>query len=229
MRSISDASLPALGIPSAGDAGSVHAQSRMPIMPMAPPLRERIAACTRCADRLPLAPKPILQWHPDARVLIAGQAPGLRAHSSGIPFDDASGRRLRGWLGLSDETFYDERRVAIVPMGFCCPGRGASGDAPPLPECAATWRASLLERMQGLQLTVVLGTYALAYHLPEHKSPVTEAVANWRKGWPRLIALPHPSPRNNGWLARNPWFEREVLPPLRARIQAIVGGSAPDP
>jgi uracil-DNA glycosylase len=182
-------------------------------------LLDRIAACTQCAAHLPLPPKPILQWHPQARLLIAGQAPGLHAHRSGIPFDDASGARLRAWLGLDRSTFYDATRVAIVPMGFCYPGKTASGDAPPRPECAAAWRAPLLDGLKHLRLTVVIGRYALDHHWREPTATVTDAVLDWRRHWPLVVPLPHPSPRNNGWLAKNPWFEANLLPALRDRVR----------
>lgn len=180
-----------------------------------------VRRCTLCAAHLPLAPKPILQWHPAARILIAGQAPGQRAHDAGVPFADASGERLRQWLGLSAEQFYNPKLVAILPMGFCFPGSGKSGDLPPRPECAANWRRALLQRLKNLQLTMVIGQYAQAWHLPDSKSSLTETVAAWQQYWPDIIPLPHPSPRNNVWLKRNPWFAEQLLPELRARVQQI--------
>lgn len=189
-------------------------------------LLRRVRACTLCAPHLPLGPRPVLQAAAGARLLIAGQAPGRKVHASGIPFDDASGERLRAWLGLSRAVFYDPTRVAILPMGFCYPGRGPSGDAPPRPECAPAWRAALLERLPRVALTVALGQYALAWHLPHARHGVTAAVRDWQR-WlagpgPHTIALPHPSPRNNGWLRRNPWFEAELLPLVRARVAVVL-------
>lgn len=188
-------------------------------------LLERIRACTLCAAQLPEGPRPVVQAHSSARILIAGQAPGRKVHATGIPFNDASGERLRDWLGLSREVFYDPRRVALLPMGFCYPGSGKSGDLPPRPECAATWRAPLLSHLKQVQLTLAVGHYAQAYHLPVPQASVTERVLAWRQHWPHTVALPHPSPRNNGWLRRNPWFEEELLPALRARVQQLLGST----
>lgn len=183
--------------------------------------------CTNCAEFLPCAPKPIYQLHPDARILIAGQAPGRKAHDAGLPFDDVSGDRLRGWLGLDRETFYDAHSVAILPMGFCYPGTGKSGDLPPRPECAVIWRARLLALLKQLRLTVVIGRYAQAYHLPSMAgASVTDVVRAWRQFWPDTVPLPHPSPRNNLWLRRNPWFEAELLPELRRRVAEVLSESA---
>ena len=185
-------------------------------------LLAEVRACTVCAEHLPLGPRPIVQVHPAARILIAGQAPGRRVHETGIPFNDASGERLRSWLGMSREVFYDPRQVAILPMGFCFPGTGRSGDLPPRPECAPTWRATLLSRMKKLQLTLVIGQYAQVYHLPRGGSSLTEVVQGWREFWPHTVPLPHPSPRNNLWLKRNPWFEEELIPVLRERVLAVL-------
>lgn len=178
--------------------------------------------CTLCAPQLPLAPRPILQWHPSARILIAGQAPGRKAHDAERPFADASGERLRAWLGLTEQQFYNPKLVAILPMGFCFPGRGNSGDLPPRPECASTWRQALLEPLKHLQLTVVIGQYAQAWHLPDAKSSLTETVAAWQQYWPDIIPLPHPSPRNNIWLKRNPWFAEQLLPQLQQAVQDVL-------
>jgi uracil-DNA glycosylase len=187
-------------------------------------LLAEVRRCTLCAAHLPLGPRPVLQLHPEARILLAGQAPGRKVHESGVPFTDASGERLRSWLGMDATTFYDPQRVAILPMGMCYPGSGKSGDLPPRPECAAAWREKLLRQLPKLQLTLVIGQYALAYHLPAAEPSVTAAVAGWRDYWPATVPLPHPSPRNNLWLRRNPWFEQELLPPLQARIAAILAG-----
>ncbi|MDC8015865.1 uracil-DNA glycosylase family protein [Tahibacter soli] len=179
-------------------------------------------ACTHCASVLPLEPKPILQVDPHARILIAGQAPGRRAHDAGIPFDDASGDRLRAWLGVDRDTFYDARRIAIVPMGLCFPGTAKGGDLPPLAACAPLWRTRLLNLMPEIQLTLVIGRYAQAWHLPE-AGDVTAAVTGWRAHWPAVVPLPHPSPRNQAWLKRNPWFAADLLPRLRERVAELVG------
>lgn len=186
-------------------------------------LMQRILACQTCAQNLPLAPKPILQADPRATILLAGQAPGRRAHDSGVPFDDASGDRLRGWLGVDRATFYNPAHFAIVPMGFCYPGKGSGGDAPPRPECAEQWHRSLLETLPNIQLTLVLGRYALTYHLPRYRrSTVTEAVRDWQELWPRYLPLPHPSPRNQAWFKRNAWFEAELLPTLQYRVNELI-------
>ena len=166
-----------------------------------------------------------MQASTSARILIAGQAPGRKVHETGIPFNDASGDRLRNWLGISREVFYDADRIAILPMGFCFPGTGKSGDLPPRPECARAWRAELLAQLKQVRLTLVIGQYALAYHLPGQTTSVTEAVQDWRKHWPDTVPMPHPSPRNNLWLKRNPWFEAELIPALRVRVSEILNNS----
>jgi len=185
-------------------------------------LIRQVRACQLCAKHLPHGVRPVLQVDPRARVLIASQAPGRRVHESGVPFHDASGERLRDWMGVSSETFYDASRIAILPMGFCYPGTGRSGDLPPRSECAETWREPLLSRLPNLELTLVVGQYALAHHLGRaRRSNLTETVRGWREYGPQLIPLPHPSPRNNVWLKRNPWFERDVLPSLRRRLREL--------
>ena len=168
----------------------------------------------------------MLQWSPRARILLAGQAPGRRVHETGVPFDDPSGERLRSWMGVTREEFYDPGLVAILPMGFCYPGTGAGGDLPPRPECAEAWRAPLMSGLERVALTLVIGGYALAWHLAASGGRVTPAVAGWRDHWPAILPLPHPSPRNNRWLKRNPWFEADVVPALRTRVRALI--EAPD-
>lgn len=185
-------------------------------------LLEEVRACRLCAADLPSGPRPVLQWQPEARLLIAGQAPGRRVHASGVPFDDPSGERLRDWLGIDREVFYDPRQVAILPMGFCYPGTGPSGDLPPRPECAQTWRASLLQGLPQLRLRLLIGQYALAWHLPQAKGSLTQIVRDWQQYGPGLLPLPHPSPRNNRWLKQNPWFAEELLPVLRQRVAAAL-------
>src|SRR5271168_4812304 len=170
-------------------------------------------ACRLCADHLPFGPRPVFQIGGDAKILIAGQAPGRRVHETGIPFNDPSGERLRGWMGIDAAVFYDPTRIAILPMGFCYPGTGKSGDLPPRPECAATWRAKLLARLIKVKLTLVIGQYAQDWHLAgSQKATLTDSVQAWREYWPDVLPLPHPSPRNNIWLKRNAWFDRDVLP-----------------
>jgi uracil-DNA glycosylase len=187
-----------------------------------------VRACTLCAAHLPLGPRPVLQIHPNARILIAGQAPGRNVHKSGIPFQDASGDRLREWMGVDDKTFYDPAQIALLPMGFCYPGTGKSGDLPPRPECAAAWRVKLMALLVNVKLTLIIGQYAHAWHLREQQGPtLTETVQRWREYWPSSLPLPHPSPRNNIWLKRNPWFEQEVLPPLRRRVRQLTIAATP--
>ncbi|MBM3804806.1 MAG: uracil-DNA glycosylase family protein [Acidimicrobiia bacterium] len=185
-------------------------------------LLSEVRRCTLCAEHLPLGTRPVLQLDRQARILVAGQAPGRRVHESGVPFADASGDRLREWLDLPAAIFYDARRGAILPMGFCFPGRGKAGDLPPRSECAATWRDRLMRQLANLRLTLVIGRYAQAYHLTVAGNSVTGAVRSWRKHWPVVVPLPHPSPRNNLWLRRNPWFEEELLPCLRRRAKEVL-------
>jgi uracil-DNA glycosylase len=186
-------------------------------------LLPRIRACRLCEAHLPLEPRPILRAAATARLLIVGQAPGTRAHDSGVPWNDASGIRLRHWLGLEREAFYDEREVAILPMGFCYPGKGASGDLPPRAECAATWHAPLLASLPKVQLTLLVGHYAQARFLgSERGKTLTDTVRAFREHLPRYFPLPHPSPRNQLWLKVNPWFEAELVPLLRQAVGAII-------
>ena len=185
-------------------------------------LLAEVRACRVCEINLPLGPRPVLQCSTQSKILIAGQAPGSKVHASGIPFDDPSGKRLREWLGLSDEQFYDSDQIAILPMGFCYPGTGSSGDLPPRPECAALWRSRLLQQMKHLKMTVVLGQFAQKFHFPEHNASLTKLVRSWQDYWPDIVPLPHPSPRNNRWLKQNPWFEVDMLPELKSRVSEIL-------
>jgi len=184
-------------------------------------LVQDIRSCTRCD--LPMGPNPVIQVSQKSRLLIVGQAPGIRVHKTGIPFDDPSGDRLRTWLGIDRNQFYDTDLIAIVPMGFCYPGTGKNGDLPPLPLCADTWRKILLEKLNEIELTLVIGQYAQAWHLDKKpNTTLTSIVKSWREYLPDVIPLPHPSPRNNRWLKNNPWFELEVIPYLRKRVRSLI-------
>ena len=187
-------------------------------------LLDEIRDCTICAAHLPHGPRPIVQAGPKAGVVIIGQAPGRRVHESGIPWHDPSGDTLREWLGITSEQFYDPDVVAIVPMGFCYPGSAKSGDLPPRKECAPAWHEPLLSHLKPDRLEVLIGGYAQARYLPGPKQSVTDAVAAWRDHLPERVLMPHPSPRNRHWLTKNPWFEAEALPALRARVQQVVVG-----
>lgn len=191
-------------------------------MPSVATILADVRTCTLCAEHLPLGPRPVLQLHPAALILVAAQAPGRKVHETGVPFNDASGDRLRRWLGVTAEEFYNPKLFAIVPMGLCYPGKGASGDLPPRPECAPRWRVPLLAMLRSLRLTLVIGQYAASYHLPQERSGLTASVQNWRLYWPAVVPLPHPSPTNNGWLARNRWFEAELVPTLQARVAQVL-------
>ena len=186
-------------------------------------LRE-IRACRVCAAHLPLGPRPVLRAKASARLLIVGQAPGTKVHETGIPWNDRSGDRLREWLQLDRDTFYDESRIAIVPMGFCYPGVDAhGGDRPPRRECAPLWHARVLTFLPRVELTLLVGSYAQAHYLAERcAATMTETVQAWRNHAPRFIPLPHPSWRNTAWLKRNPWFEAELLPVLRERVRMLL-------
>lgn len=196
-------------------------------IPVIDSLLQQVRGCNLCSDFLPHGTRPILQFDSQAKILIASQAPGRKAHYTGIPFNDPSGDRLRHWLGMSRDTFYDAGQVAIVPMGFCYPGYGKSGDLPPRPECAATWHEQLLKCLPNVELTILIGQYAQAYHLKAAHGSLTQNVMNWRKFWPHIIPLPHPSPRNIFWLRRNPWFETEVIPVLQQRVMQVLAPATP--
>ncbi len=196
------------------------------MVPIAP-LLTAVRSCSICTEHLPLGPRPVFQVHPHARILVVSQAPGRKAHEAGIPFADASGDRLRQWMGVSSATFYDPHRIAIVPMGLCFPGTGKSGDLPPRPECAPAWREKLVKQLTKIELTLVIGQYAQAYYSPvagfhNAGTTVTKIVQSWSDFWPEVVPLPHPSPRNNIWLRRNPWFEAELLPRLQARVAEVL-------
>ena len=185
-------------------------------------LKSDMLSCQLCAD-LPLGPNPLFQLDKEARILIVGQAPGRITHKKGRPFDDPSGERLRAWLGIDRDTFYENPRMGIFPMGLCFPGSGPSGDAPPREICAATWRPSVLTLLSKVRLTLILGAYAIAWHAPSMKGKsVVDAVRASSKGEANQFILPHPSPRNNRWLKQNPWFEADVVPRIQQRVAALL-------
>jgi uracil-DNA glycosylase len=181
-------------------------------------------ACEHCAAHLPLGPRPVLRAAASARLLIVGQAPGTKVHESGVPWNDASGERLRDWLAITPEAFYDERRVAIVPMGFCYPGvNPRGGDNPPRPECAPLWHPPLLATLGKIKLTLLVGSYAQAHYLGKTRGKtLTETVRNWRDYGPKFLPTPHPSWRTVSWQKKNPWYDTELLPELRARVAALM-------
>jgi uracil-DNA glycosylase len=181
-------------------------------------------ACRVCAQDLPLGPRPVLRAQASARLLIVGQAPGTRVHETGVPWNDPSGDRLRHWLDLAPENFYDEARIAIVPMGFCYPGRDErGGDRPPRPECAPLWHAPLRALLPGIELTLLVGGYAQRYYLGKRReASLTETVRAWRDYLPDFLPLPHPSWRNTAWLKKNPWFEADLVPVLRQRVATLM-------
>lgn len=187
-----------------------------------PKLLESVRACRLCEDEL--EPRPVLVASRTARILIVGQAPGRRVHESGVPFDDPSGDRLRDWMRLDRERFYDASRVAFLPMAFCYPGTGSGGDLPPPPRCAAEWHDRVYAQLGEIRLTLVIGAYAQGRFFPELAAQgVTEVVRDWRSHGSAVLPLPHPSPRNNRWLRINPWFEAEVVPVLRRRVNRALG------
>ncbi|WP_424964284.1 uracil-DNA glycosylase family protein [Ekhidna sp.] len=186
-------------------------------------LLNEIGSCTVCSSFFVHSPRPVVNASKSAKLLIIGQAPGRRVHESGIPWDDASGKNLRNWLGLSDGVFYDEKRVALVPMGFCYPGSGKSGDLPPRPECAPLWHERLLQACESVQLTLLIGQYAQKYYLKSNaKSNLTETVKSYTEYLPHYFPLPHPSPRNRIWMKKNPWFESNMMPELQRRVRKIL-------
>jgi uracil-DNA glycosylase len=186
-------------------------------------LLQQIRSCRICEEFLPLGPRPVLQANAAARLLIVGQAPSNNVHSSGIPWNDKSGNRLRRWLGIEPEIFYDETKVAIVPMGFCYPGKGKSGDLPPRRECAQHWHEKVLTLLPNIQLTLLIGKYAQDYFLKGNaKGNLTETVAAWQEYLPDYLPIPHPSPQNDFWLRRNLWFETEIVPYLKESVQQLL-------
>jgi uracil-DNA glycosylase len=186
-------------------------------------LLRKVRACTLCAAHLPLPPRPILRVSTTARLLIVGQAPGIKVHNTGIPWNDPSGDRLRSWLQLSREDFYDESKIAIVPTGLCYPGTGNGGDLPPRPECAPLWHPRLRAAMPQIKLTLLVGGYAQDYYLAgRRKSSIKDTVRAWKEYLPEFIPLPHPSPRNIRWFKANPWFDEEVVPATRKQVKELL-------
>ncbi len=187
-----------------------------------------IRACTLCSEHLPLGPRPVVRLDAGAKLLVIGQAPGTRVHASGVPWDDASGERLRSWMGLDREGFYDTSRIAIMPMGFCYPGRGKGGDLPPRPECAPRWHERVLALLPQVRLTLLIGQYAQARYLDARGRSLEYTVRNWQSHLAKgFLPLPHPSPRNTLWLRKRPWFEEEVVPALRDELRRLLDRAAP--
>ncbi|EGR1424803.1 TPA: uracil-DNA glycosylase family protein [Vibrio vulnificus] len=189
------------------------------------PLLTQIRACQVCASALPLGANPVVQAHSEAKILIIGQAPGTKVHHSSIPWNDASGNRLRAWLDIEKPTFYDPKQIAIMPMGFCYPGRGQSGDLPPRKECAPLWHEALLKHLPNIELTLLIGQYAQNRYLSNKPKTLTETVQNWQAWLPDYLPLPHPSPRNTLWLRKNPWFEEQTVPYLRQQVHQLLSPS----
>lgn len=185
-------------------------------------LLHNIEQCSLCATHLPKGVNPVVRAHVKSKIVVIGQAPGLAVHQSNIPWNDKSGERLRNWLGVSEELFYDERIFAIIPMGFCYPGKGKNGDLPPRKECTPKWHPLLFKALNSVELVILIGNYAQKYYLQNAKKTLTETVQNFHEYVPQHIVLPHPSPRNNIWLKKNPWFEKDNLPYVKLLIQGIL-------
>tara|TARA_A100001037_G_scaffold58234_1_gene50390 strand:+ start:15 stop:605 length:591 start_codon:yes stop_codon:yes gene_type:complete len=185
--------------------------------------KKNIKACTLCADYLPHAPKPVFSFSKKSKILVVGQAPGIKVHESGIPWDDASGDRLREWMQVSKEQFYDTNYFSIVPMGLCYPGKGKSGDLPPRRECAEKWMQPILEKIPQIKLTLLIGQYSQQWFLNvTKKNTLTKTVKSWKEYQPKYFVLPHPSPRNNIWLKKNPWFEKQLVPRLKKKVEELM-------
>ena len=210
------------------DSGMLRARqstSEFTVYPTLEALLVAVRCCRACEAYLPLGPRPVLRASETARILIVGQAPGVRVHTSGIPWDDPSGERLRAWMGVDKDRFYEESRIAIIPMGFCYPGRGPGGDRPPRVECATLWLDQLLARLPRIEMTLLVGQYAQRHFLGRRrKQSMAETVRAWQEFAPHYMPLPHPSPRNQPWFKHHPWFERQLLPVMRAHIRAMLDG-----
>ena len=185
-------------------------------------LLDDIRQCSLCESDLPLGPNPVIRASETAQIMIIGQAPGTKVHESGIPWDDASGKRLRQWLNIDPDIFYDESRIAIMPMGLCYPGKGKSGDLPPRPECAPQWHDQVWHHLPDIKLTLLIGQYAQKYYLQDDYKTLTERVRNWKSCRQGFIPLPHPSPRNQIWLRKNPWFEEDLVPYIASQVHALI-------
>jgi len=188
-------------------------------------LLKEIRECGVCRAHLPLGPRPIIAAHKESKIVIIGQAPGTKVHQTGVPWDDPSGRQLRKWLGISDEVFYDATKIALIPMGFCYPGKGKSGDLPPRTECASLWHQQLWDKMPNAELIILIGIYAQKYYLKEKaQKTLTATVEKYKDYAPSYFPLPHPSPRNRFWLTKNPWFTENVVPELQQKVKTILEG-----
>jgi uracil-DNA glycosylase len=182
-----------------------------------------VRGCRACEAHLPLGPRPVLRAGKTARILVVGQAPGVRVHTTGIPWGDPSGERLRAWMGVNTDVFYDDSRIAIIPMGYCYPGRGNDGDMPPRRECASLWLDHLLAKLPQIELTLLIGQYAQRHFLASRRKPsLAETAKAWREYAPQYIPLPHPSPRNQPWFKRHAWFEEQLVPMLQSRIKTLL-------
>lgn len=188
-------------------------------------LLEEIKSCKICEDDLPLGANPVLSFSKQSKILIIGQAPGVRVHNTGIPWNDQSGKNLRAWLRVSKEEFYDEQLFGIVPMGFCYPGTGNSGDLPPRKECALHWHQKIMDQFQEVELTLLIGMYAQKHYLPNPQKTLTQNIQQNERWGPKIIALPHPSPRNIRWMKKNPWFDSDILPYLQQRVHEVLSES----
>lgn len=186
-------------------------------------LVNEVRACTICAKYLPFDPNPVVRPSSTAKILLVGQAPGTKVHATGIPWNDLSGDKLREWMGVDRDLFYNNKKIAIMPTGFCYPGKGKSGDLPPRPECAPTWHPRLMQHMRKIELILLIGQYAQKYYLKESaKKTLSETVHAWKQYAPLYLPMPHPSPRNKLWLKKNAWFEKDVVPMLRRKVKKLI-------